>query len=391
MKSSVILCMVLFVLVFRAVAAVSAACPESRSQVIVTTPSGHQKVICVSDNAAKGIGIAAQHSAVITIQVVDMSGFWNFFITKEGSLYEEAPQHLTLSQEGSSLKLTTTCNEDFPVGTGSVHGTDFSAFFDFGGGSGISLTGSVSGDSMSGSFTTPDSGGMMRAERTSTLDCGPQCNPVAVPRFVTTDYVDLSLIAQISKLRSGFGHDYSDFCESCRSMKHYYYFYDEYRIGNGIIEIHSPVDGTIVEVADEQHGASSGLINREMYIRSSLHPEIFFILSHVDLLSTEIAVGKEVTAGELVGYARIYYPELGELARGTEIGVLVHTPYGARYVSYFETMADSLFETYVARGISLRSDVQVSREVRDADALTCIGEEFVSGGTLENWVYLTPP
>jgi len=45
---------------------------------------------------------------------------------------------------------------------------------------------------------------------------------LGVPRFVATDYIESARIARVSRFRSGYGHDYSDAFESCRSMKHYY-------------------------------------------------------------------------------------------------------------------------------------------------------------------------
>jgi hypothetical protein len=388
MKRNIICNVVSIVFLIYSASFVMASCPEGKSEVNIDNKGGQHKIICVSGNAVQGIAAASDHSDTISVPLQDVSGYWNFYITKEGTIFEEAPQHMTISQEGGSVTVTATCDEEFPLITGTIDGTSIYLTYDLGSGSGNTISGETDFNTMTGSFTSPYGEGTFRALRTVDLDCSAECDPVTVPRFVNVDYVNLSLIEEISKFRSGFGHDYSDFCESCRSMKNYYYFYDEYRIGNGIIEIYSPVDGIIVEIADEQYGASSGLINREVFIQSSLYSHMFFILSHVDLISSDISVGKHVTGGELMGHARIYYPELDELARGNEIGVLLHTPYGSRYVPYFETMDDSLFSTYVARGVATRSDFLISKEERDADPLTCVDEDFVHEGSIENWVLL---
>ena len=44
---------------------------------------------------------------------------------------------------------------------------------------------------------------------------------LGVPRFVSTNYIDVAKIFAISKFRSASGHNYSDDFEYCSSMKHY--------------------------------------------------------------------------------------------------------------------------------------------------------------------------
>ena len=43
-----------------------------------------------------------------------------------------------------------------------------------------------------------------------------------IPQIIDNDWINLDKIAQISKFRSGAGHDYSDDFERNRSMKHYF-------------------------------------------------------------------------------------------------------------------------------------------------------------------------
>jgi len=186
-----------------------------------------------------------------------------------------------------------------------------------------------------------------------------------VPQFVEHDFTDLTKISRISKFRSGAGHDYSDSFETMRSMKHYYSTYPDYRLNN-IVEVYSPVEGEIVSITDEGHGYSGGLINQQVRIQSSEYPAFIFVLFHVDLLSDQIAVGKQVNAGELIGYARMYYPTIPEYADNFDIAVWCGTSLGTRYISFSETLTEAVFQSYKDRGVANRDDLIISQEYRDA-------------------------
>jgi len=209
-----------------------------------------------------------------------------------------------------------------------------------------------------------------------------------VPRFVENDFTELIKISNISRFRSGCGHDYSDDFESCRSMKHYYAPYDIYR-ENHNIEIYSPVDGIIDSIRNEQHGSSIGLSNKQIRIKSTVQPAFIFVIFHVDLISSDIAKGTAVQAGQLLGHAHMYYPDLDEYGYSFDIAVWVKTPSGTKYISYFETMTGTLFDYYVARGAGSKYDFIISKEERDADPLICDGEQFLNSGNLSNWVNLS--
>jgi hypothetical protein len=211
-----------------------------------------------------------------------------------------------------------------------------------------------------------------------------------VPRFAERDFTELHKISEISRLRSSVGHDYSDCFEACRSMKHYYNAFQSYR-ENQNLRVFSPIDGVVVSIEDERHGSNVGLTNKQVRIRSASHPAFTFVLFHVDLISSDIAVGNPVQAGELLGHAHLYYPDLDETAPGFDIAVWASTPSGQRYVSYCETMTDTLFSQYAARGVSSRAALVINQAERDADSLTCDGETFLTFGTIENWVILGPP
>jgi hypothetical protein len=209
------------------------------------------------------------------------------------------------------------------------------------------------------------------------------------PKFVNVDYTELDKVTSISRFRSGIGHDYSDSFELCRSMKHYYVPFDEYR-DNYQIQIFSPVDGVIDSIVDEQHGHSGGLINRQIRIKSDLYLGITIVLFHIDLISNDIQVGKHVNAGELLGFAHMYYPELNEFAHDFDIAVWFQSQSGLKYVSYFDIIIDELLQEYINRGVTSRSDLIISQEERDNDPLQCDEDGiFLDPGTIPNWVDLT--
>lgn len=216
---------------------------------------------------------------------------------------------------------------------------------------------------------------------------GDICNPLhddEIPRFVTKDFTQLDKITAISKFRSGEGHDYSDCYESCRSMKHYYDPHIQYKTNNEI-EIYSPVDGIVTELVDSQHGASGELVSKRIHIESSEYPDYTFIIFHIDLISTSIAVGNKVAAGEQLGYARMYYPDLNETAGNFDIAVRINYQIN---VSFFDVMTDSLFVSYITRGAISRDDFKISKEERDATPMTCDGEWFTGSDSLESYFFL---
>ena len=208
-----------------------------------------------------------------------------------------------------------------------------------------------------------------------------------VPEFVEKDFTQLSKIDKISKFRSGFGHSFTDGSEPCRSMKHYFNPYQSYRQNNAV-EIYSPVNGMIVSVANDGHGASAGLTNKEVQIKPDKYPAFVFVIYHCDLTSEAIVTGKRIEAGELIGHARLYYDDLNEYATSFDIAVWVNTPSGMRLVSYFETMSDDLFNTYLLRGVTSRHDFIITKEDRDSSPLQCDGDTFLSEGSIENFVSL---
>jgi hypothetical protein len=318
----------------------------------------------------------------------DLTGSWILLPSHPGVPGDAYP--VSIVQTGTALSAEVPCQAAFPLGTGTWQDGAFSLTFDFGGGDALVLTGGPEGPNLVGTYTTPEDAGSWRLQRTLIqLDCAHACDPVTPPRFVSTDFTELAKIEEISLFRSSAGHDYSDACESCRSMKHYFAPYAAF-LENGVVAVRSPVDGTVVEVSPEGHGASIGLENKQVRIRSAAHPRYTFILFHVDVASAAVTPGAYVLAGQLIGHARLVYPDLMEVAHDFDIAVRYHSLFGDRYVSWFDVMTDSLFLAYQARGVGSRSDLILTADQRDADPLTCMGETFTSTGMLPAWFVLSP-
>ena len=191
-----------------------------------------------------------------------------------------------------------------------------------------------------------------------------------VPRFVSVNYIDLAKISRVSRFRSNAGHDYADGVETCRSMKNYFGFPD------ATTSLFSPVDGSIVKVDPEQAGG------QQVRIRSTAQPAFTFVIFHAVLLDG-VATGSAVTAGQPIG------KHVGSFT-GSDITVEVDDKSGRRLVSYFETLTDSAFEPYRARGIASPAQLVISRTERDAAPLSCNGEAFTGTDPLAAWVLFTP-
>jgi len=198
-----------------------------------------------------------------------------------------------------------------------------------------------------------------------------------IPRFAVSDCIELDKIQRISKFRSGEGHDYSDDFESCRSMKHYYVTKDGVDMQS--VKLYAPVTGTITGRVDEYDG--SLWKGTQIGIKPIGYEAFTVIIFHIDL-NDSLAVGDTVYAGDELGSSE---KNSGTV---TDIAVAVHVPQGYKLISYFEVMTDGLFALYRARGVGSRDEMIITKEERDADPLTCTGEQFEDTGNLENWVEL---
>jgi hypothetical protein len=284
-----------------------------------------------------------------------------------------------------------SCRSTFPPGAGRWDGHIFNLVFTFGGGETLSLEGGASGSDFRGTLSGPDGPGTFVLRRTESVAdfCAHACDPLPAVRFVDQDFTDLAKIREISRFRSGAGHDYSDDCETCRSMKHYFAPFPAF-LANDTVAIRSPVDGQVVSVTAEGHGASPAGLNKQVRVRSTAVPQFTFIFFHVDL-DAAIGPGVLVTAGTPLGTARLFYDDLGELAHDFDIAVKRHTVYTDRYVSWFDVITDGVFAAYAARGVPSRASLVHTREQRDAQPLTCLDETFTAPDPLPVWFVLGPP
>jgi hypothetical protein len=299
---------------------------------------------------------------------------------------------MTLIQTGNEV--TFTVQSDLLVnGTGKIIGDTLFLKADA---SGINvftshLTFSEDGQLFSGPFQVKDSNGITAVEGILLGNKGAcatyDIETNGIPEFIGKDFTQLFKIEMISRFRSGFGHSSTDGSEQCRSMKHYYNPYENYR-ENNTVEIYSPVTGTIVTVLDDYEGAGIGLKNKEIQIKPEDQPAFICDIYHCDLISSAIITGKKVQAGELLGYARMYYETWEEYVTSFDIALWVNTPSGLRLIPYFDAMKDEVFDTYIARGALSRQVFTITKEERDADPLECDGEEFLTSGHIDNWVTL---
>jgi len=194
-----------------------------------------------------------------------------------------------------------------------------------------------------------------------------------IPQFVSVDYIELNKVYRISKYRSSFGHDYSDAFEQCRSMKHYFQPFDN--IDWTTVKVFSPVTGEITRVEQEWAGT-------KIEIASDDYPAFRFQIFHMTP-SAAWVVGDKVQAGVQLG------THVGTQTM-SDISVIVNDPTRqGRMVSYFQVMTNELFATYQARGVTTRNDLIISRELRDANPLTCNGDTFTSIDVLDAWFVLS--
>ena len=189
-----------------------------------------------------------------------------------------------------------------------------------------------------------------------------------VAKIASADFIDLDKIGHISRFRSGKGHDYPDGYEECRSMKHYYYAYDDY--DGEDVNIYSPVDGVITDLTEE------GERGIRIMIKPNGYDAYRVIIFHVDTNSS-ITNGASLTAGDVLG--TIFVGEDDDNV-STDIAVQMSLIDGTdakqKMVSYFDVMSDVLYSNYVARGVIDKSDVIISKSERDTDPLTCEGQVF---------------
>jgi hypothetical protein len=200
---------------------------------------------------------------------------------------------------------------------------------------------------------------------------------LGIPLFINTDCIELSRMKRVSKFRSGHGFDYSDDFESCRSMKHSFDLKPGENPGNS--RIYAPFDGTVIGSLEDWEGTTLWK-GTTIGFQPDFNEAFWLLIFHVNLDSL-LQVGDHVSAGQLLGK-----PQKDD--GGTTVAVWVHTPGGDKLLSYFQVISDNLFTLYRQRGMAARDAAIISRAERDADPLTCQGEEIIDTGSLSHWFIL---
>ena len=199
-----------------------------------------------------------------------------------------------------------------------------------------------------------------------------------IPLFVQHNCIELAKIAQISRFRSGAGHDFSDDFENCRNMEHMFYAKDNVDIES--IKLYSPVDGTIIGWTDEWEDQET-YKGRTIGIQPDNDATFAFLIFNLNP-DRDFSLGDKVSAGEKLGTSQ---KDEGTVSN---IAVYVHVPGGHKLISFFEVMSNPLFQIYRNRGVRFREDAIIDSDERDGAPLNCIGEDFANSGTIENFVYL---
>ena len=306
-----------------------------------------------------GENVVADYSGTYYVNLASQPR-WMMYINHSGN-------HVTFTMDGVFLI----------EGEGTVSDNTMTLTAEINGTVNMFITFSEDGQSFSGTWDYTVNNGTITGTKSPWATYDVDIN--GIPQFVSTDVIELLKISEISKFRSGAGHDYSDDFESCRSMKHY--FIPKNDVDKLSIMIFSPINGTVIGTTDEwtEESVWKGTM---ISIESEDYPAFHIIIFHIDLINT-LNVGDKIIAGQVLGYPADYE---NVTISDTAVGVI--TPSGYKLVSYFEVITDSLFQSYQACGLSARDDVIISKEERDADPLTCVGEIFTDSGNLENWVIL---
>mgnify|MGYP001377707915 CR=1 FL=1 len=174
-----------------------------------------------------------------------------------------------------------------------------------------------------------------------------------IEKIASSNIISVSQLDDISLFRSSAGHDASDDFENCRSMKHYL---EPTQKSNQINSVYAPVSGTIVSMDTEEGGGfvDDNLTNQRVGIKSSSNSAYEITLYHVDLLpELNLALGDEVTAGELLGYGRLVRvnsddPDgtIADASNDFDISVGIATMEGTANISFFNIVSDNVFNEF---------------------------------------------
>lgn len=235
----------------------------------------------------------------------------------------------------------------------------------------------------------------------------PAAAQVTHPSLVLANLTDLGYIEEVSKFRSGAGHEFyyhpfmpggaTDVTEPPSSMKHYFSPYSDYRQEHGnqvTVPVYAPFSGEIIRVTNEGEGA---IINKRVEIQSSINPAYTIIIFHIDLddaypqiyndwpielwpahLPDDTSyITRTVVAGEFIGYADM------RDSHDFDVAVSWLDSNSERYwISYFSLLSPQVLSEYSERGAEA-SDFIISKAERLVEPVT-----WWEGRNDEDWISL---
>jgi hypothetical protein len=210
------------------------------------------------------------------------------------------------------------------------------------------------------------------------------------------------MVHEISKFRSGAGHDFSydagltyggvyfgatDSTEPASSMKHYYAPYSEYSGDQHTIPVYAPFDGQITRVTEEVDDDDLSIVNKRVEITAADNSDYIAVLFHINLDNDYPQIINDwpaalwpshqpddpsyvtdtVVAGDLLGYADM------RTGNDFDVAILFSATATEKYwVSLYDLMPNSLFEYYENLGAT-RSQMKISKAERTAIPVTWWG------------------
>ena len=216
---------------------------------------------------------------------------------------------------------------------------------------------------------------------------------VVHPELIESHVTNISMLEELSKFRSGAGHDFSydasfayggeyfgatDSTEPDSSMKHYFAPYSIHLGDSATVPIYAPFDGVITRVTEEVNDDDSSIVNKRVELTSVVNPNYMAVLFHLNvdddypqILNDWPAavwpshqpddasyVTDTLSAGDLIGYADM------RTSHDFDIAILYSVSSTEKYwASYFDLMPETLFSTYSARDAN-RADLSISTASR---------------------------
>lgn len=214
---------------------------------------------------------------------------------------------------------------------------------------------------------------------------------------IVANFTEIDKIEKISKYRSCAGHTTvpQDVREMKRSMKHYFWVKPEY-LGNDTIEIYAPYDGYVTIVRQDRSEGLEGEIwiaPKDMFVILPPIGRWMFSVQHINI-RTGLKRGSEVKAGELIGHGAvatknrdtfdIVFAKAGLIPKRIDNWMGPFTDLD----SVFNHMSKDVFTKYLAKGISSKEEVIITKEERDQSpcAYRDNGPYFLNQEDPNNWV-----